>query len=114
MHGHLEESNEIAHLEGGLRKSEITSQWAEMKERAARILQTGGLHGFVTIQTTIDPNGKGESSVKHSQLISRSREEMKSPDSCLDEIMEMLRRIVWPASKDPSKLVYALCSELLP
>src|SRR5204863_7605197 len=109
LHGHLEEPQEIAYLEGSLRNMDLTSPWKELKESAAQLLQSRGFHGFITFETIVDPSGQGQTSIKHSQLIPLSREK-QNLDSCLDELLRISNRIAWPSSTSSTKLIYALGS----
>ena len=112
IHGHMEEPEGLAFIEGGLQKSDVRQQWEQMKE-AGRSFRSSGYHGFVTFETIVDVSGRAQTSMKHAQLLPTSREPARELSSCLTNVIEVLSRIEWPTSNASSKLVYALCSDSL-
>jgi hypothetical protein len=112
MHGHLEEPEDLAFIEGGLQRKDIQLQWQQVKD-AGRLIRNHGYHGFVTLESIIDPSAIAHTSIKHVQLLPLPGKTAINLESCLNEVTEILSGIKWPNADPASKLVYALCSDPL-
>jgi len=109
MHGHFEESDKLAYIEGSLQGSDLRQQWENIRD-AGRLFHNSGYHGFVTLQTAVEASGKSKTDIKHVQLLQRASS-ANDLNSCLRNVTNSLDRIEWPTSNASSLLVYAICSD---
>ena len=108
MHGHMEESPAIAYIEGGLQGSDLRPLFDQVRISASRMFQSHGLDGFVSIELPVEASGAGgQAEIKCMQLLPLNRQS-KDVSLGLADIREILSKITWPTTANPSKLVFAL------
>lgn len=113
LHGHMEEPDFIAHIEGGLQGADLRREYAQMKESVGNLFRFYGLDGFVSLELQVDGSGRfTDITLRAMQLLAKTKA-AREPAQAVADAREIIARIGWPQAQGPSKLVFALASSPL-